>query len=159
MKMVMSDVTKLACRFKELKLTLSVAESCTGGLISSLLTGSPGASEFFYGSAVTYSNDSKISILNVDPMTLAEHGAVSEKTAGEMAIGARSVFKTDIAASVTGIAGPSGDTETKPLGLVFIAVFDGTELKISEHHFKGSRNDVQKAAADRVILTLSELLG
>jgi len=158
MKMVTSDAAKLAEKLKERKLTLSVAESCTGGMISSVLTELPGASEFFCGSAVTYSNGSKIDILNVDPETLKEYGAVSKETAKEMAVGARTVFGSDISASVTGIAGPSGGTESKPLGLVFIAVFDGTGSIVTENHFKGSRNDVRTAASEAVIAALLELL-
>jgi competence/damage-inducible protein CinA C-terminal domain len=159
MKMVMSDAAKLAEKLRELGLTLSIAESCTGGMISSMLTELPGASEFFLGSAVTYSNDSKIDILNVCTETLKEYGAVSKETAKEMAIGARTIFRSDISASVTGIAGPSGGTESKPLGLVFIAVFDGTDLRVFENHFEGYRKDIQHAAAIEVISIISELIG
>jgi len=159
MKMVMSDAAKLAEKLRALGLTLSIAESCTGGMISSMLTELPGASEFFLGSAVTYSNDSKIDILNVCTETLKEYGAVSKETAKEMAIGARTVFGSDISASVTGIAGPSGGTESKPLGLVFIAAFDGTDLRVFENHFEGSRKDIQRAAAVKVISIISELIG
>ena len=158
MKMVTSDIAKLAEKLKERKLTLSIAESCTGGMISSMLTELPGASEFFHGSAVTYSNDSKIDILNVDPETLKEYGAVSKETAKEMAIGARDVFKSDISVSVTGIAGPSGGSESKPLGLVFIAVLYGDRVKVTENRFKGSRNDIRTAASETVIAAVSELL-
>lgn len=102
--------------------TLAVAESCTGGRLASRITDVPGASAVFVGAAVTYSNDLKQQLLGVRAETLSVHGAVSENTAREMAEGARSRFGSDYALATTGIAGPSGATETKPVGTVFIAL-------------------------------------
>ena len=101
--------------------TLSLAESCTGGLVSSLLTRHP-ASDFLMGGIVSYSNDVKVAELGVDPATLAAHGAVSPEVARAMAEGARARFRTDLALSLTGIAGPSGATPDKPVGLVHYAL-------------------------------------
>lgn len=101
-------------------LTLALAESCTGGLIGSLITDVAGSSDYFLGSAVCYANSAKERILGVARETLLAHGAVSAETATEMAQGARRIYAADIAASVTGIAGPGGGTPEKPTGLVHI---------------------------------------
>ena len=112
------------------RLTISLAESCTGGLVSSLLTRHP-TSDILLGGVVSYSNAVKIAQLGVRPSTLEAHGAVSPETAREMAEGARARFGSDVALSVTGIAGPTGGTETKPVGLVYyaLATNDGTRVE------------------------------
>ena len=102
--------------------TISTAESCTGGSISSLITDVPGASGCFLGGVVAYSNEVKISQLNVPEETLIGKGAVSRETASAMAVGCRKLFGSTISLSVTGIAGPDGGTEDKPVGTVFISV-------------------------------------
>ncbi|HAR34646.1 MAG TPA: CinA family protein [Desulfobacter sp.] len=102
--------------------TLSVAESCTGGLVAHLITDVPGASDYFLFSATTYANSAKETILNVSRETLEKNGAVDETTALEMAIGVRTAGGSDWAVSTTGIAGPSGGTEAKPVGTVCIGV-------------------------------------
>lgn len=104
------------------KKTLAIAESCTGGLISNMITDVAGSSEYFLFSAVTYSNEAKINILNVKEQTLIDHGAVHEQTAIEMAKGAQKCAKADFSISTTGIAGPSGGTDDKPVGRVCIGV-------------------------------------
>jgi len=135
-------------------LTLSLAESCTGGKVASLMTDIPGASEVFKGCAVTYSNDSKERMLNVSRATLISNGAVSAEAAKEMAGGARTVFGTDIAASATGIAGPEGGTDAKPVGTVFIAVADGNGTECRQLVLKGSRDDVRDGTSRAVIRML-----
>jgi PncC family amidohydrolase len=100
--------------------TLALAESCTGGLIADLITDISGSSAYFLGSAVTYANSAKQGVIGVRGETLEVHGAVSAETAAEMARGARRLYGADIAASVTGIAGPTGATPGKPVGLVYI---------------------------------------
>jgi nicotinamide-nucleotide amidase len=118
----------------EKKLTLCAAESCTGGLVSRLMTETPGSSACFLGAAVTYSNASKINLLGVDSDIIAKHGAVSAECAQAMAHGARKRFAADLAISITGIAGPDGGTETKPVGTFFIGLDDGVQT-ISFHCF------------------------
>jgi len=155
----LSEILDLAQKLTENKLTLSLAESCTGGSISSLVTDIPGASEFFLGCAVTYSNQSKEKSLNVPHGTLTKYGAVSAETAEEMAIGAKRLFDSDIAASVTGIAGPSGGTPAKPVGTVFIAVTDGKRTEHMRLKLKGTRNEIREATAEILIRMITEFVG
>ena len=116
----------LAEKLKAAHKTISFAESCTGGLISKRFTDVPGASEVFGFGFVTYANEAKIKLLGVSPETLEKHGAVSPETAREMAVGAKNVSGADFAVAVTGIAGPTGGTPEKPVGLVYMGVaFDG----------------------------------
>lgn len=125
--------------FTKTGVTLSTAESCTGGAISAQITAVPGASQMFQGAAVTYSNQSKIDVLGVSPDTLARYGAVSESTVKEMAEGAKRVFHTDYAIATSGIAGPGGGTDTKPVGTVCIAVAGKSETLVKTFHFKNDR--------------------
>ena len=112
----------IAKRLTESGLTLSVAESCTGGFLASLFTAMPGASKYFYGSVTSYDNSVKENILNVSIETIAEHGAVSRECAEAMALGVCKALNTDFAISTTGIAGPDGGSEDKPVGTVWVGV-------------------------------------
>lgn len=118
--------------------TIAFAESCTGGLASSLITDIPGSSEYLLGSAVTYTNEIKNKLLNVQLETLQEFGAVSRETACEMAAGVRKLFGSDYGISITGNAGPGG-SENKPVGLVYIAVATDEVVYCQEHYFHHSR--------------------
>jgi len=156
----MSDsVKQLVDMLLKKKLTLSLAESCTGGKIASLLTDIPGVSECFKGCAVTYSDASKEILLNVSSTTLAQFGAVSAETAEEMANGAMKVFGTDVAASATGIAGPDGGSDVKPIGTVFITVTNGNRTECRGSILKGSRDDIRNGTAKSVIRMLTDLVG
>ena len=123
--------------------TMCCAESCTGGLIGAAMTDMTGSSEYFLGSAVTYSNEAKMKLLGVREQTLADHGAVSEEIASEMALGAAALFGADYSVAVTGIAGPGGETPTKPVGLVYIAVSDGSRVVVTKNNFEGGRQQVR----------------
>ena len=114
-------------------LTLTAAESCTGGLIAKRLTDVSGASGVFHGSLVTYSNRLKEKWLGVQADTLQTYGAVSAQTAREMALGARKAADADLAVAVTGIAGPNSDDTNKPVGLVFIALADGNTVTVEKY--------------------------
>jgi nicotinamide-nucleotide amidase len=114
---------------KERKLTLSTAESCSGGYLAHLITRVPGASDYFIGSVIAYSNEVKMRQLGVREATLKEFGAVSEQTAKEMVIGALDLLKTDVALATTGIAGPDGGTPAKPVGTIWLAVGDKNRIE------------------------------
>jgi len=139
-------------------LRLSLAESCTGGMIASEITTLSGSSAFFLGSAVTYSNESKENILGVSHSSLIEFGAVSEAVAKEMALGSLRAYGSDIAGSVTGIAGPDGGTLQKPVGTVWMAVTDGKRTIAYENHFEGSRKDIREQTVRVLIERLIEFI-
>lgn len=128
-------------------LTLSVAESCTGGLISSLLVSCSGASRSFIEGAVTYSNRSKIKRLGVKAITLERHGAVSREVAAEMAEGIAKISGTDIGISTTGIAGPDGGSEEKPVGLVYVGIFIDGRTRVTRLNLTGDREKIRSRAA------------
>jgi nicotinamide-nucleotide amidase len=130
--------------------TLALAESCTGGLVGHMLTKEPGASDFLLLDAVTYANSAKQSVLGVSEDVLRAHGAVSAEVAGSMAEGARRVSGADVALAITGIAGPSGGTDTKPVGLVYLAVTTAKGTTVEEKRFSwggGDRLWIQTLAA------------
>jgi PncC family amidohydrolase len=134
--------------------TVSVAESCTGGLLSEALTRMPGSSAYFILGVVAYSNKTKQSLLRIPPSLIKTKGAVSKQVASLMAKNVRRIAHTHFSIGITGIAGPTGGTPKKPVGTVFIAV-EGKKQKIcKKFHFSGSRNTVRKKAA----LKASELL-
>lgn len=141
------------------KLSISVAESCTGGMISSTLISYPGISEVFKEGAVTYSNEAKVRRLNVREETLDKFGAVSYEVAKEMAEGVAKNSNSNIGISTTGIAGPTGGTEEKPVGLVYIGITINNKTIVEKHIFKGSRERVRKRATLTAInLLRKELL-
>lgn len=156
--MPLSEAEALARLLVSRGLTVACAESCTGGMISAALTDMPGSSAYFLGSAVTYSNDAKESILGVSHGTLLAHGAVSPETAREMAAGAMRAYGSDTAIAVTGIAGPGGATAEKPVGLVYIAVADGPRVVVSRNLFDGDRAEVRSSTARTALTLLAELL-
>jgi nicotinamide-nucleotide amidase len=137
----------VAALLTEKGLTLAAAESCTGGLITDRLTDVSGSSLFLDRGVVTYSNSSKVELLAVPPETLAEHGAVSEETAVFMARGVRKWAKTDIGLASTGIAGPTGGSEAKPVGTVFIDVADEGAHACRKFHFRWDRRRVKEITA------------
>lgn len=127
------------------ELTLTTAESCTGGMLAARLVNVAGVSEVFRQGFITYSNKSKRKILSVQKSTLKKYGAVSEKTAKEMAKGGVFATDSDICVSITGIAGPEGGTEEKPVGLVYIACYINDKVTVKEFHFKGNRQKIREA--------------
>lgn len=131
--------------------TLAVAESCTGGLLSERITSVPGSSRYFLGGAVVYHNDLKTKLADVPPLLITEHGAVSREVAAALAEGIRKRLKSTIGAGVTGIAGPEGGTEQKPVGLVYTAVADGSRTEVVERKFPGDRERVRQWASQQAL--------
>jgi len=134
--------------------TLAIAESLTGGLVTSMITDVPGSSTYLMEGVVAYANESKMERLGVAEDTLMAHGAVSEAVACEMAEGVRSVLGADWGISTTGIAGPTGDTEDKPLGLVYYAVASDGGTVVRREVFPGDRLDVKRASAEAALALL-----
>ena len=143
---------------RDQKLTVSFAESCTGGALSSFLTEQAGISDIFLGSVVSYSNEAKVDLLGVRRDTLMNEGAVSESTARQMAHGVRKQLKTDWSIAITGVAGPSGGTPSKPVGTVCFAVVGPDFEDSSKRLFAGDRKAIQNASVDHAILWLCEIL-
>jgi nicotinamide-nucleotide amidase len=135
-------------------MSIAVAESCTGGLLSSSLTSIPGASSYFNCGFITYSNESKIKMLNVDSQTIELFGAVSERVAFEMAVGAGQHSQSDLAISVTGIAGPSGGTAEKPVGMVCFGFYVEGEVSTTTQFFSGVRSEI---VSESIAFALTEL--
>lgn len=139
---------------KAQNLTLTTAESCTGGMLAARLTNVSGVSEVFKQGFVTYSNRAKRKLLDVKKNTLKTYGAVSEKTAKEMAKNGAFITGSDICVSVTGLAGPGGGTEEKPVGLVYIACAYQNEVRVKEFHFKGNRNKIRQLSTVNALTLL-----
>ncbi len=139
---------------KDRKLRIGTAESCTGGLVSAALVDVPGASDAVWGGVVSYANDVKQGCLGVSSDTLAVHGAVSEQTACQMAKGARATLGVDVAVSTTGIAGPGGAVDGKPVGTVWVGVSSASGEHAVLHHFDGDRAAVRRQAADAALKAL-----
>lgn len=156
----MSDlVRELSKKLQDAGWKIATAESCTGGMIAAAMTDLTGASALFDRGFVTYSNEAKMDLLGVSRETLADFGAVSEQVAAEMVIGALLNSQADLAVSVTGIAGPTGGTPEKPVGLVFI----GTALKASPPHvtryqFEGDRTAVRRQSVEAALHQLCGMI-
>lgn len=139
-KLKSQNVVKLLI---EKKLKITSAESCTGGLFSSSITSVSGSSECFEGSFVTYSNEVKHKMIGVKGETLSKYGAVSEECVLEMAENSRKIMNSDISIAISGIAGPNGGTEEKPVGLVFICLSTENYIKAYKNIFYGDRDNIR----------------
>jgi PncC family amidohydrolase len=136
---------------KQRRLKLAVAESCTGGLIGGRITSIAGSSEYFERGAVVYSNTAKTEMLGVPQGLIERHGTVSSEVAEAMALGIRQAAHTDLGLAVTGIAGPGGGTEKKPVGLVCVALASAQGVKSVEHRFLGTREQVRIRASQMAL--------
>lgn len=153
-------VSELAGLLVENDLRLATAESCTGGWISKVLTDVAGSSQWFERGFVCYSDASKMEMLGVSPRTIETHGAVSKQTAIEMARGAVAHRRAKVSVAVTGIAGPDGGTDEKPVGLVWLAWYrQGGVLATYEGHFEGDRDAVRRQTVVAALQGLVEFLG
>jgi len=148
-----NQLKNLTARLKKNKIKVAVAESCTGGLISYNLTKIPGASKIFMVGIVSYSNISKLHLLKVRQKTLKKYGAVSAEICKEMCNNLLKISKTNIAISVTGIAGPDGGTKKKPIGLVYVGICSKNKLEIKKFNFgkKLSRINIQNLTLKKTI--------
>ncbi len=154
---VLERIKKILKIFTERKIKIAVAESCTGGYISHMMTNISGASKVFERGIVVYSNEAKIHLLSVDPETIAEHGAVSEIVARQLAKNVKEQSNVDIGIGVTGIAGPKGATPGKPLGLVYIGFSTEKETIVKKHVFKTDRLSFKKMVLEEIILFLESI--
>lgn len=136
---------------KKYELTVTTAESCTGGLLAGRLVNVPGASDVFREGFITYSNKAKRKYLEVSKSTLKKYGAVSPQTAREMATGGVFATDSDVCIAVTGLAGPDGGTEEKPVGLVYIAAYMKDKVKVEEFRFKGNRAKIREQAVVKAL--------
>lgn len=143
---------------KKYHITLSTAESATGGMIASMLVNVPGISEFFQEGYVTYSNEAKIKMIGADRAIIDKYGVVSRETAENMAYAAAETAQTDAALSVTGVAGPDGGTKECPVGTVYIGCFYLGQTVTEHHVFNGTRLEVRLAAARRALELLIECI-
>jgi PncC family amidohydrolase len=148
-----NQLKKLTAKLKKNKIKVAVAESCTGGLISYNLTKIPGASKFFMVGIISYSNISKLDLLKVRQKTLTKYGAVSAEICKEMCNNLLKISKTNIAISVTGIAGPDGGTKKKPIGLVYVGICSKNKFEIKKFNFgkKLSRINIQNLTLKKTI--------
>jgi PncC family amidohydrolase len=142
----------------ERSLTVGLAESCTGGLVASRITGVPGSSAYFMAGLVTYSNEAKTRFLSVPDKIIARHGAVSNVVAERMARGVRAAAGVDIGLSVTGIAGPAGGSPEKPVGTVFMALATKRKAFVRKFLFSGNRREVRKRSSEEALTMLLDYL-
>ncbi len=144
-------IEELAKLLTERNITLATAESCTGGLLGNTITDVPGASKYYLGGIIAYSNEIKIKLLKVKKGTIERYGAVSEQCAREMVLGVAKLFNAHMAISTTGIAGPGGGTADKPVGTVFIGIYSQGTTKIYKHKFSGTRREIKEKIVNSAI--------
>ena len=142
----------------EKNFTISCAESCTGGLLTSTLTDAAGSSNYVKGAIVSYTNEIKNSILKVKAETLEKFSAVSEETAREMAENVREIFKTDIGVGITGYAGPGGGTKNNPVGTVYISFAEKNFVEVKKFQFSGSRTEIKFQAVQSALKIIQDNL-
>ncbi|MBQ2754049.1 MAG: CinA family protein [Clostridia bacterium] len=153
-QLLLKDADKVVKLLKKQGLTISTAESCTGGLLSGAITAVSGSSDVFNAGIVTYSNDAKMKYLGVKEETLRKYGAVSKETAYEMSMGIKEANGADIGVGITGIAGPTGGTDEKPVGLVYI----GVNGVVTKNIFSGEREDVRLKAVVKALNMVSDFV-
>ena len=156
---ILERIKTLILQLAEKKITIAIAESCTGGYICHMLTNISGASEIFERGIISYSNQAKIDILKVDPKLIEENGSVSKEVAKQMAEGVRIMSKhCDIGIGITGIAGPTGGTIEKPVGLVYIGFSSVNMTFVKKFNFKTNRIDFKNEVLRKVIQFLEQYI-
>ena len=154
----LEKIKEIITNFTISKITLAFAESCTGGYISNMFTNISGASKVFERGIICYSNLSKTTLLNVDPDDIVKHGAVSETVARQLANNIRVLSNVDIGIGITGIAGPSGGTPEKPVGLVYIGFSTIEETFVEKHHFDADRITFKTKVLEKILLLLKNFI-
>jgi nicotinamide-nucleotide amidase len=151
-------IDRIIKKLQKKRMKISVAESCTGGLLSSQITSISGSSKVFSMGLVTYSNQSKIKILNVPKKIIEKYGSVSEECCLSMVKNLKKISRADISISITGIAGPSGGSAKKPVGLVYVGIIKGTNIKVKKLLFNKNLNrvQIQKLTCSKVLQLLEE---
>ncbi len=148
---ILEKIRNIIEKFTKKKIWVAVAESCTGGYISHMITNISGSSNIFERGVVSYSNQAKIDLLKVDPNAIEEHGAVSEIVAKQMADGIRKTANVDIGIGITGIAGPEGGSPEKPVGLVYIGYSTVKETVVKKYNFKADRITFKKLVLEEIV--------
>lgn len=154
----MTLAEQIGILLKNKKMTLSVAESCTGGLVGDMITNVSGSSDYFFGGIIAYDNRIKIEVLGVDQEILDTFGAVSAETAKKMAVRVKDICKTDIGVSVTGIAGPSGGSVEKPVGLVYVGLAADGIISAKKFLWTGSRIENKQQSAQAALEMVKDYL-
>ena len=149
---------KLVQSLAEMGLTISTAESCTGGMVASAIIDVSGASEVYSEGFITYSNEAKMKYLNVPEQILENHGAVSEETVREMALGCKKATGSDVAVVTSGVAGPGGGSVEKPVGLVYIGCAYKDIVEVKAFKFEGDRTSIRKQATEEAIRMTMEMV-
>jgi len=155
---MLERIEKLVKNMSEKKLKISIAESCTGGFVSHMFTNISGASKVFERGIVCYSNPAKIELLNVDPTIIERYGAVSEQVVKQLAYNIRVLSNVDIGIGISGIAGPTGGTPEKPVGIVFIGVSTEKDTIVKKFNFKTDRITFKRKVLEKIIYSLEEHL-
>ena len=151
-------IKDIITEFTTRKITLAIAESCTGGYISNMFTNISGASKVFERGIICYSNASKVALLNVDPESIKQNGAVSETVAKQLANNIRGLSNVNIGIGITGIAGPTGGTPEKPVGLVYIGFSTIDETFVEKHHFNVDRITFKTKILEKILLLLQNYI-
>ena len=150
---------KIVKLLKRKRLNISFAESCTGGMLSSVVTSISGSSKVFNLGLITYSNESKIKVLKIPKKIIRKYGAVSEQVCVAMVKNLNKISKTNMALSITGIAGPKGGTKKKPVGLVYIGIKKGSKIRIKRYLFKKkNRSQIQRSAVNNSLQLILSFL-
>jgi PncC family amidohydrolase len=155
---VLERVSKIIKKFSDKNIKIAIAESCTGGFISHMFTNISGASKVFERGIVCYSNQAKIDLLNLDPQIIEKYGAVSENVVKQLAYNIRVLSNVNIGIGISGIAGPTGGTPEKPVGLVFISISTEKNTLVEEYRFTADRITFKNLILDKILLYFEKLI-
>lgn len=155
---VLERVSKIIKKFSDKNIKIAIAESCTGGFISHMFTNISGASKVFERGIVCYSNQAKIDLLNVDPQIIEKYGAVSENVVKQLAYNIRVLSNVNVGIGISGIAGPTGGTPEKPVGLVFISISTEKNTLVEEYRFTADRITFKNLVLDKILLYFEKLI-